>query len=318
MHFSTLRGNIDIIELLIENGADVHQENNEGLNVLHMSIKGNQLSAFVYLKEIYNLDINKGDNLKRTPLHYAAMFGYDSILQLILCYQETDINIQDINGQTPLHLAIIHNKDKISKKLLQKNANSKIEDYLNSKTPEMYALSNINNKIHDLFTKRNICEILFIRPKIVKKKYRKLNIYFFIVLHILVSFFSLIVLQPFINSTVINIIYIILLLVMFSMFYLLRFSDPGKIRVDQRITRLSEIIIKIKDDIKKYCPYCKVKKTEDSKHCLICDRCVEDFDHHCFWVDNCIGKDNYFKFVCFLFILICNTSFNIYICFHSI
>ena len=55
-----------------------------------------------------------------------------------------------------------------------------IEDYSQKKTSEYYAKISDSKKIRDLFLKRNLCEILFIRPKITKVKYHKLNMIFFL------------------------------------------------------------------------------------------------------------------------------------------
>jgi hypothetical protein len=70
------------------------------------------------------------------------------------------------------------------------------------------------------------------------------------------------------------------------------------------------------ENILSYCPYCKIKKTNDSLHCVVCDHCVDGFDHHCFWINNCIGRNNYFMFIIFLFLLVLNLFLNIFVSIH--
>jgi palmitoyltransferase ZDHHC13/17 len=37
LHFASFRGNINLIELLLANGADMYIRNNFGINVLHVA-----------------------------------------------------------------------------------------------------------------------------------------------------------------------------------------------------------------------------------------------------------------------------------------
>lgn len=40
LHFASFRGNITLIKLLIENGADKFVKNNFGINVMHVAAQG--------------------------------------------------------------------------------------------------------------------------------------------------------------------------------------------------------------------------------------------------------------------------------------
>ena len=42
--------------------------------------------------------------------------------------------------------------------------------------------------------------------------------------------------------------------------------------------------------------------------------CVEKFDHHCPWIGTCIGKNNYVKFIAFLYTTISLAAFDFGIC----
>jgi palmitoyltransferase len=37
LHFASFRGNLNMIEMLLNNGSDMKQENNFGINVLHVA-----------------------------------------------------------------------------------------------------------------------------------------------------------------------------------------------------------------------------------------------------------------------------------------
>lgn len=104
--YACFRGNIDLIEILIENSADYTHRNNQGLNALHVSAQGNKPESLILMTERYKLNINSKDNVNSTPLHWACYTGSHETVNFILS-REPEINIQDKDGYTPLHLAVI-------------------------------------------------------------------------------------------------------------------------------------------------------------------------------------------------------------------
>lgn len=40
LHFASFRGNIAVINVLLESGADMYQRNNYGINVMHVAAQG--------------------------------------------------------------------------------------------------------------------------------------------------------------------------------------------------------------------------------------------------------------------------------------
>lgn len=97
-------GQLSVLELLIQNGADLNVRNKHGQTALHISTK-------YYLKKVVELLIQNGanPNLKQTegyaPIHDAASYPIGSngadILNILIEYG-ADINIQSNRGQTPL------------------------------------------------------------------------------------------------------------------------------------------------------------------------------------------------------------------------
>ena len=67
----------------------------------------------------------------------------------------------------------------------------------------------------------------------------------------------------------------------------------------QKIVFIQNVQIKLK-----YCSTCKTVREPRSFHCDICGNCIQRHDHHCPWVGNCIGKNNLFKFICFIFFVL--------------
>ncbi len=103
--YAAFRGNIELIELLIENGVNYLELSNKGLNVLHMAAQGDRPEVLVYFKEKYNLDISAKDNNGSTPLHWACYMGCQNAFSFLLSWTD-NVNIKENLGYTPFHLAV--------------------------------------------------------------------------------------------------------------------------------------------------------------------------------------------------------------------
>ena len=313
LHYSSFRGNIKICSILIENGAIISKLSIHNYNMIHMASKGNQPGTIVFFKEKYLQKIDALDDKGCTPLHLAVQYGSENALIFLLTFG-VNVNYKDNKGYTPLHYAVKYNRLKIAKKLIQRGANKDLRDYEINLTPVDMAKG--KHEFIEVFRKKNICEILFLRPNIVKKKYRKINFFVFLIIHIFIFFTNYLIILPNINKVAISSIYIISFILIIGLFFILHFSDPGRVKTKRYLSFID--IIERQEDINHFCPQCKVKITSiHTKHCIICDDCFEEFDHHCFWVDNCIGKNNFGLFFIFLCLINLNTIFNIFLSFLS-
>jgi ankyrin repeat protein len=106
LQYASYRGNIEVIQKLILNGAEVEICNNRGLNVLHMASQGNQPGSLVYFKEKYLMNIQSVDDLGSTPLHWGCYTGSEAAVLFLLSWN-INVNSQDREGLTPLHLAVM-------------------------------------------------------------------------------------------------------------------------------------------------------------------------------------------------------------------
>lgn len=71
LHFASWKGNVDLMELLVDNGADLNLRNNHGINVLHVAAQGDKPIS-IYFFKLRGLDLRSKDNRDSTPLHWAA------------------------------------------------------------------------------------------------------------------------------------------------------------------------------------------------------------------------------------------------------
>ena len=310
--FAAYKGNITIIEQLIEIGVKYDTKNHAGLDVIQMAAQNDNPNVIIYFKEKYHYDIFQADNYGNTSIHWASSNCSKCALGYLLYYINDDnkdvINRVNKNGQTALHLTILTNESTtIIKKLIKKGINTDIKDK-NGLTVWDLAKNNpkndsINKTLND-YTKTNCLGINY-HINDFKNKYFKFCIFIllFIALYCGTNAFTLPYLEENVGNYILTrfIFNILCIIFVFDFIYIM-LSDPGIIK-DKKSDSLLELVID-NINVKKLCPFCMVDQKTYTKHCFICNRCIEIYDHHCHWINNCIGATNKKKFISFLFLLL--------------
>ena len=104
LHIVMTEGRFDVMQLLIDRGADVHAVNDKGLTPLHLA----QYAEAVDLLVKAGADVNVRDEAGQTPLHLAAEENEDAVpLDVIeaLLLAGADVNAKDDHGSTPAMIA---------------------------------------------------------------------------------------------------------------------------------------------------------------------------------------------------------------------
>ena len=276
LHYASFVGNIKLIKLLIQNGADISAQTNNGFNVLHLSIMGNKISPFYYFIQKFNVNINSKDSKENTSLHLATYFNSKKIFNYLLTNKNIEINSKNKEGFTPLHFAVVSQNKSMIKKLLIKGADSSIK---NDKQLTPYDLAKKNNYylIQNIF-KGN------------KYKYSILNYSFYtqtflIFMHIL-SFSFIFYIKFDIKS-----IFYILWILLYS-YFIYTFYSTNTTKFNNRRNYLMNLLENEEKPIEDFCLNCQIERNYGTVHCLICNKCVEGFDHHCYWLNKCVGIKN--------------------------
>ena len=322
LHYASFRGDIPIIKLLIENGADITKTTNRQLNVIHYCAQGNRPNAlmFFYLKLKKDLNtknkyslITAKDGGGSTPLHWSVYsLAEDLLLYLINLdifnsneERNNFINELDNQGLSPLHLTVSCKTSRIAIKLLQNGADpSKVDK--NNQTPLQLAINKKEDELIQIFKNVQSCQFFNFKAPVKQIKKSPKNIicvFIFQIIAIIILLGSILPIFLYYYDNLFGRIfcycYILLLLLFFVVYIILLSIDPG-LEPKKDLEYLEELINK-NADLTRYCYKCFIKKTSTSKHCIICNRCYDNFDHHCFWINKCVAKKNYRLFIFFLF-----------------
>ena len=316
LHYASYKGNIPLLQFLIQSGASVDAVTNLGKNVIHMAAEGNQPSMMIYLITKEYQSSQSVDENGSTPLHWACYSGAEESVNFLLNL-DANIDAQDKEKLTPLHLAVLGGREKIVLKLLQKNANKNLAN-IKGELPIDLARKKNKKRIEMILDDDNfnpLCTLqtpkYYIEPTDIYKRFILIMI---IVPEAIIYIFILPYLKDYIE-TFINIPAFILCLLTYFVFI---GKDPGY-RKDSDIEKNSKgqypLILKIEkgNDVRHYCSKCYIQKANNINHCFICDKCVEDFSHHCFWINKCIGKNNRFFYFIFILFALIYTNHTLYI-----
>ena len=151
------KGDENIVQILIEAGANVNIQNKDGWAPLFFAVdKGYENIVNILLSK--GADVNIQNFNGSTPLFYAVDIGYENIVKKLLS-KGADINIQDVNGYTPLFFAVENSEGNpnpnIAQILINKGANVNIEAN-DGNTPLTLAQSKGNDELIRILERRQM------------------------------------------------------------------------------------------------------------------------------------------------------------------
>jgi len=121
--YTAKTGNINMLEILVEKGADAKLINKKGENALFMAAQGNRnhengIAVFEFLENLglsAELVTKEGKNL----LHFLSSRNKDVHVFTYMLGKGLDVDLQDADGHTPLMLAARNNTLKVVKLLAE-------------------------------------------------------------------------------------------------------------------------------------------------------------------------------------------------------
>jgi len=113
---SVLSGNIEVMKLLIANGAWVNYMNSRAMNALWLAANNGRLDMVKLLTE-KGAYVNNRDVDDVTPLMAAAMSGSSAVVEYLLQHK-ADIDLCNLNGDNALLLALQNGQEAIARLLI--------------------------------------------------------------------------------------------------------------------------------------------------------------------------------------------------------
>ena len=128
-------GDIEHIKSSLDGGADVDEQDSNGITALHNASCHSREHTIVDLLISAGADVNIQDKERSTALHASTFYGHEGIVKSLLD-AHANVNIQDRHGVTPLHNAIRNEcfdnvddqYDNIIKLLIDKNSDVNIRN----------------------------------------------------------------------------------------------------------------------------------------------------------------------------------------------
>ncbi|XP_067675003.1 uncharacterized protein [Haliotis asinina] len=151
-HLACKYGHTDIVKILMDNGLDLNERDDNGETCLLAACMGDNPAAVSFLLE-NNAHWSK-DNDDHNPLHHAIEKEKVDMLRLLLECEEAKefLNKPDKDSQSPLHLACLKKSPEMVELLLEKNADVNVTDSCGW-TPLHYISWVGNRKIIDILIK---------------------------------------------------------------------------------------------------------------------------------------------------------------------
>eukprot|EP01103_Thecamoeba_quadrilineata_P008507 TRINITY_DN18245_c0_g1_i1.p1 TRINITY_DN18245_c0_g1~~TRINITY_DN18245_c0_g1_i1.p1 ORF type:complete len:1376 (-),score=404.05 TRINITY_DN18245_c0_g1_i1:63-4190(-) len=120
-HYVAKNGDVRSARLLLGAGVDPNVREKCGQTALHVACLRGHGQVVQLLLTLAPLPTPLGDSKKRTPLHYAAISGNESVVEEVVSSAASRIelyNCKDSNGRLPLHLAALYGNDAVCRVLM--------------------------------------------------------------------------------------------------------------------------------------------------------------------------------------------------------
>ncbi|XP_067126392.1 POTE ankyrin domain family member B-like [Centruroides vittatus] len=136
LHLAAAKGNIAVIEMLLEKDPNVNDQDINGKTPLMKAIEGHHEKAIHLLIEA-DAEVNLKDRGGNTAIHIALNTGQYDVAQYLLQYTTED-NIGNKDGITALHILAETKRVKLARKFIHHGASVESRDK-NLRTPLMLA-----------------------------------------------------------------------------------------------------------------------------------------------------------------------------------
>ena len=130
LHLASAKGHIEIVEFLLNHGADIELEIFNRDTPLLVAARYARYGQYETIKTLleHGAKVNHKDKHGRAALHDAAMYSGKEVINLLISYG-ADVNARDEHQSTPLHQAAMLNNIEAAKALVEHGADIFAKNY---------------------------------------------------------------------------------------------------------------------------------------------------------------------------------------------
>ncbi len=140
LNYCVLYGNLNLLKLLIQYGANIDDQDYYGNTILHYSLIYNKYEIFKYLITFKNINFNKYNIDSELPIH-LYLNKYSDNLDLKILIKNSLINFRNKKGETPFYLIV---KKGLWKNNIKELSKKKLNIFIKSFSDNKELLSYIN------------------------------------------------------------------------------------------------------------------------------------------------------------------------------
>jgi ankyrin repeat protein len=310
LHCACIRGCKNAVDILLDLGANINAEDNDGNNCLHYAVNSNNPNLLKKLL-IRGADKTKKNNKNETPLDLARQNNYENLIKILSaknsfitnpCSNEHEIvGLKSSHNNITLFVIILFMglgkwiylsrmyyvyEDKLRMDIVpfiyEIEALKEICYYGNNKNFENCTVNNIT--IQNYAYNHGVTRVGLNNIKELFEEntfgYNNLKTIYYIG-------WSISSLEAF----------MLLLILKFMCF-------SGGIFIKKSTIKKQKSLISLFENHKNICIKCRSPKDDTTVHCIVCNGCVCEFDHHCSWLNICINKKNLGWFRGFLYLFL--------------
>ena len=128
LHMACREGHEDVVQYLVQKNADINLQDRDGYSPLHYASMNGYLSVVLYLIKQPNIDVNLTDYQSRTALHRSIEHNQSRVAHELIVKAKVDVNIQNNHGWTALHYASYQENAGLCSMLLNHGADINLKD----------------------------------------------------------------------------------------------------------------------------------------------------------------------------------------------
>jgi palmitoyltransferase len=309
--FAVVKGNLALIKLLLDKGADIEAKSNILLTPCLFAAQYGQLTAFLVLRH-RGADTAVIDKFGQSAVHWAAYRNFPEFLRMLMAFHHP-LGSQNSSGYTPLHRASMTNAVDTLSCLLRAGCDASVKSS-SGKTPLELAQElqlNAAQRVFQAHSKESSSFSWYFRYL------------FYIGWLVIYITYGLEILPYSAECLYSSLAFNLCMLLLPVSAALTLCSTPGH-HARQADSLETGLLASIGEAFeagrfneipagRQICFTCFIKRPQRSKHCRVCDGCVPRQDHHCHFIGKCIGEGNHRSFLLTLMLLYFSTTLFVYL-----